>query len=131
MRLVHLWGQFPVALRSIFSAPPESDPRIKGGPPPWLTKIATEIFSKFHSGKNRKRPPAYGTQAKKFISKMWPGGEAFRGRFKHFTGTPLGCPVAGRAGSVSGPQYRRFIFPEEGLRVLFGMLVPPVGEVGQ
>jgi hypothetical protein len=44
---------------------------------------------------------------------------------------PLGARFAGRGGSVSGPQYRRFIFPGGGLGARLRLPVLPPGEVGQ
>jgi hypothetical protein len=57
------------------------------------------------------------------------------GRFKHFTGypdlSPLGGPFASRGGSVSGPQYRRFIFPKIGVRRLLGCRCSRARRIGQ
>jgi hypothetical protein len=54
-------------------SPPETKPPGRDSYPPSVSMMATENFSKFHC-KGPADPPGYGTQAKNFISKIWPAG---------------------------------------------------------
>ena len=78
-----------------FSAP-EGKPAVTSLRPPCLAGPVRKFFSKIILKKSGLRdgvgvgqaPQGDGTQAKNFISEISLSGNAFRGRFKHITGTP-------------------------------------------